>query len=296
VPRTTASAASGPIPARAGIGLRFAHHALAVAGAASADWLEVHAENYLHDAAARAELRAVAARYPLSIHAVGLSLGSAEGVDDAHLAHFAALVAELQPGLISDHLSWSRSGGVALPDLLPLPYTQEALAVVCRNVDTVQAAVGRPLLIENPSTYVQYVDSPLSEPQFLRALVERCGCGVLLDVNNVYVSACNRGVAAAALLDEYLAVLDARCIGELHLAGHAIVRTESGRTLRVDDHGSEVCAEVWTLYERCIATLGPRPTLIEWDTRIPAFEVLVAQAAQAQCRLDGLNARRVGHG
>ena len=291
-----ASAVTAPIQARAGIGLRFPHHALAVAGDAQAAWFEVHAENYLQDDAALGELLAVRARYPLSVHAVGLSLGSAHGIDAGHLAQFCELVAALQPGLVSDHLSWSRAPGVYLPDLLPLPYTAESLDVFCRNVDAVQAKLGRQLLVENPSTYLEYVESPLSEACFLAELVRRTGCGVLLDVNNVYVSACNRGLSPRSALDEYLAVLDARSIGEVHLAGHATVRIGAGRTLRIDDHGSEVCDEVWALYSQALAALGPRPTLIEWDTAIPAFATLAEQAAQAQHRLDALEVRHARAG
>jgi uncharacterized protein (UPF0276 family) len=287
---TEGHASPSPIRAQAGIGLRFPHHALALTGVADAAWFEVHAENYLRDAAARAELQAIRTRYPLSIHAVGLSLGSAHGVDAQHLAEFHQLVEALQPGLISDHLSWSAVPGVHLPDLLPLPYTQESLAVVCRNVDAVQARIGRQLLVENPSTYLQYMESPLSEAHFMAELVRRTGCGVLLDVNNVYVSACNREQSPVAALDEYLQCLDAHSIGEIHLAGHATLQTAAGRTLRIDDHGSVVCDAVWSLYERVLAALGSRPTLIEWDSCIPPYEVLVEQATRAQQRLDAIGA------
>jgi uncharacterized protein (UPF0276 family) len=289
---TRGHASPSPIPAQAGIGLRFPHQALALSGVADAAWFEVHAENYLQDAAARAELQAIGTRYPLSIHAVGLSLGSAHGIDAQHLNDFHELVVALQPGLVSDHLSWSSVPGVFLPDLLPLPYTHESLIVMCRNVDTVQAKIGRQLLVENPSTYLQYMDSPLSEAQFMAELVRRTGCGVLLDVNNVYVSACNREQAPAQALDEYLQCLDARSIGEIHLAGHATLQTDAGRTLRIDDHGSAICDAVWSLYEQALAALGPRPTLIEWDTRIPPYEVLVEQAALAQHRLDDVGQPR----
>ena len=282
----TLSATSSPITARAGIGLRFPHHAASARGEVSAAWLEVHAENYMADAAALCELHAVRAQYPLSIHAVGLSLGSAAGIDEAHLQRLRELVCQLNPALVSDHLSWSTVPGVFLPDLLPLPYTEEALEVMCRNVDRVQQTLGRQLLVENPSTYLRYADACLSESQFMAALARRTGCGVLLDVNNIYVSACNHGDSAQQMLDAYLRELRSDDIGELHLAGHTMLRAADGVSLRIDDHGSAVDGEVWNLYRRALRQIGPRPTLIEWDTRIPAFAVLQREAQQAQSYLD----------
>lgn len=275
-----------PVPARAGIGLRFPHQDAAARGEVAAAWFEVHPENYTHDATALAELRAVRARQPLSLHAVGMSLGSAHGLCSAHLEAIARLCRELQPGLLSDHLSWSVLPGQYLPDLLPLPYTAEALQVVTRNVTQAQEFLRRPLLIENPSTYLQYADTAVSEAQFLAELVQRTGCGVLFDVNNLYVSARNRNADPAAELQGYLDALPAAAIGELHLAGHAEVTAPDGTALRIDDHGSAVCAEVWRLYEQTLERIGPRPTLIEWDTRVPEFAVLAREAAAAQARLD----------
>jgi uncharacterized protein (UPF0276 family) len=287
----SAPGSNGSVPAAAGIGLRLPHHAAARDGSRAAAWLEVHPENYLADAAALAELEAVRERYPLSLHAVGLSPGSAEGIDPAHVARLRALERLLRPGLVSDHLAWCRSGESYFPDLLPLPYTEESLGIVCGNVDAVQQALGRQLLIENPSTYLRYADSPLPEPEFLAELVRRTGCGVLLDVNNLYVSACNLDVDPDAALDAWLAVLPPEAIGEIHLAGHALVLRE-GATLRIDDHGSPVCPAVWRLYERALALLGPVPTLVEWDTALPAFAVLAAEAGHAQRRLDALESNR----
>ena len=287
----SAPGSNGSIPAAAGIGLRLPHHAAALGPSRAAAWLEVHPENYMADAAALAELEAVRDRHPLSLHAVGLSPGSAEGIDPAHLARLRSLERLLRPGLVSDHLAWCRSGDRYFPDLLPLPYTAESLDIVCRNVDAVQQALGRPLLIENPSTYLRYADSPLPEPEFLAELVRRSGCGVLLDVNNVYVSACNLDADPDAALDAYLAVLPSGTVGEIHLAGHALVRRD-GAAVRIDDHGSPVCPEVWRLYERAVAVLGPVPTLIEWDTALPAFAILTAEAGQAQRRLDALETTR----
>jgi uncharacterized protein len=276
---------SSPIPAQAGIGLRLPHQTAVAAGVADAAWFEVHPENYMHDAAALAELRQVRARRPLSLHAVGLSLGSAQGVDARHLARMQRLVDELQPGLISDHLSWSMAPDVYLADLLPLPYTDEALAVVCRNVTRVQESLQRQILVENPSTYLQYSGLQHSEAGFLAELVRRTGCGVLLDVNNIYVSARNQGGDPAAMLASYLAALAPSSIGEVHLAGHAVLATAEGE-FRIDDHGSRVIADVWRLYAQAIARIGRKPTLIEWDTRLPEFNVLAGEAAAAQQHLD----------
>jgi len=279
-----AGAYNGPMPASAGIGLRLPHQAEAAAGRADAAWFEVHPENYTHDAEALTELARVRARRPLSLHAVGLSLGSAQGVDELHLARLARLVDELQPALVSDHLSWSVAPGVYLADLLPLPYDDESLAVMCRNVARVQERLRRRILVENPSTYLEFAHGTRSEAEFLAELVRRTGCGVLLDVNNIYVSAHNQGRDAGAALAGYLDALAPASIGELHLAGHAVV-TVDGVELCIDDHGARVCDAVWRLYELTIARLGPRPTLIEWDCRLPAFETLRAEAAGAERRM-----------
>jgi uncharacterized protein (UPF0276 family) len=273
-----------PVPAAAGIGLRLPHHAAALADAEAAAWFEVHPENYMADAAALEELERVGTLRPLSLHAVGLSPGSAAGVGHAHLARLVALERRLRPGLVSDHLAWCVHDGRCFPDLLPLPYTREALRVVADNVDAIQQALGRRLLIENPSTYLRYAYSPIPEPEFLAELVAHTGCGVLLDVNNIYVSACNLDADPVAVLDGYLATLPAVAIGEIHLAGHARVERD-GAVLLIDDHGSPVGEAVWPLYERALAALGLVPTLIEWDTALPSFDVLLAEAAAAQRRI-----------
>jgi uncharacterized protein (UPF0276 family) len=274
--------ASSPIPARAGIGLRLPHQPMVANERPAAAWFEVHPENYMADEAALAELERVRAHYPLSLHAVGLSLGSAAGVDAGHVARLRDLSERLAPGLVSDHLSWSVANGDYLPDLLPLPYTEEALAIVCRNVEQVQQALARRLLIENPSTYLCYAAADMSEAEFLAALVQRTGCGVLLDINNIYVSARNQRRDAHELLMHWSQALDRRSVGEMHLAGHAVVATADGAELRIDDHGARVCADVWSLYEAAIAEFGVLPTLLEWDTRLPEFAVLQEEARQAQ--------------
>ena len=293
-PRAAFVAAS--IPAAAGIGLRFPHHGLVTAERPAAAWFEVHPENYMTDSPAAEALEVLRRDYPMSLHAVGLSLGSAEGVDLRHLGRLADLAARLEPGLVSDHLSWSAAGGLHLPDLLPLPYTEEALAAVQANVDRAQDVLKRPLLIENPSTYLNFVASSLGEAAFLGELVGRTGCGVLLDVNNVYVSARNRAADPRAELLAYLDAIPHDAIGEIHLAGHAVKQLGDGVELRIDDHGSAVCADVWALYEAVIDCLGPCPTLIEWDTDIPAFAVLQAEAAEAQAILESAcrETRRAG--
>ncbi len=263
----------GPIPARAGIGLRLPHQSELLTSRPRVAWLEVHPENYMADEPALAELEEIRAHYPLSLHAIGLSLGSAQGVDRSHLMRLRDLERRLAPALVSDHLSWSMSGGNFLPDLLPLPYTEEALQVVCRNVGQVQEALGRKMLVENPSTYLQFAASAIPEAEFLAAVAKSSGCGVLFDVNNVFVSASNQGLESAEVLSQWCRALDPSSVGEIHLAGHALVGSEEAQ-LRIDDHGDHVCDAVWSMYERAIAHFGPRPTLIEWDTRLPGLPVL----------------------
>ena len=282
------SCSENPIPPQAGIGLRMPHQAQVLASRPPAAWFEVHPENYMADDSALAELELIGASYPLSLHAVGLSLGSADGVDRSHLDRLHRLVRRLRPGLVSDHLSWSTSGGRYLPDLLPLPYTDQALRVVCRNVQQVQDALGRKILVENPSTYLQFAASAIPEAEFLAAVAAHTGCGVLFDVNNVYVSASNQRLDASQAIADWCRALDASSVGEIHLAGHALVATSAGEELRIDDHGDHVCAAVWSLYQQALAHFGPRPTLIEWDTRLPSLAVLQSEAALAQARLDEL--------
>lgn len=288
---------SSPVPASAGIGLRLPHQSMVAASRPAAAWLEVHPENYMADDSALAELEQLRAHYSLSLHAVGLSLGSASGIDAGHLARLASLMRRLAPGLVSDHLSWSVANDHYLPDLLPLPYTEEALGIVCRNVSQVQEALGRQLLVENPSTYLCYAAAALSEAEFLAEVAARTGCGVLLDINNIYVSARNQRRDPGEVLSGWCRALDRTVVGELHLAGHAIVATRSGEEVRVDDHGDRVCAEVWSLYEYAIGHFGVLPTLLEWDTRLPDFSVLQNEAGRAQQLLDAITGagRRVAH-
>jgi len=285
-PLSGATRLEDPIPARAGIGLRFPHHDHVLAKRPDVAWFEVHPENYLGEGVVAGDLEMVRRDYPLSLHATGLSLGSADGLDLEHLSAIAAFSRRIQPGLVSDHLSWSAAGGLHLPDLLPLPFSEEALAVVARNVDQTQTVLGRQILIENPSAYLAFADSALTEAEFLGELVRVSGCGVLLDVNNIVVSAGNLGESPALRLGQLLDHVPPGAIGEIHLAGHAVRPLADGAVLRIDYHGSPVSPRVWSLFETVIARIGPRPTLIEWDTAIPAFDVLRAEEASAQSILD----------
>ena len=283
--RHRSAAADGrPIPSQAGVGLRHSHVSEFLAGIPSVAWLEVHSENYLVAGGPRlAQIERIRRDYPLSCHGVGLSIGSAEGLDSEHLARLRALYDCLEPGLVSDHLSWSVAAGVYASDLLPLPMTEEALEVVSRNVSHAQDVLGRRLAIENPSTYLTYAQSVIPEVEFLEALVAQTGCALLLDVNNLYVCQRNHGADP----EEYLARVPTEAVAEIHLAGHSRLEVD-GRVLLIDDHGSRVVDPVWALYEETLRHIGPRPTLIEWDTALPPLDVLLDEAARAQMRLDVL--------
>ena len=260
----------------AGIGLRTPHLAEIDCDRPPAGLLEIHAENYLSASPARETVERLRSDYDLSVHAVGLSLGSAEGLDEGHLARVAALVKHLEPAWVSDHLSWSTAGGRYFNDLLPLPYTEEALDVVVRNVERVQETLGRPISIENPSCYLGFAHSTLSEPEFLSALAHRSGCGLLLDANNIAVTAHNLRLDP----QDWLAGLPSLAITQYHLAGHA-VNDADGEAILIDDHGSRVSEGVWALYAEVVKRFGMRPTLIEWDTDIPPLSVLLDEARRA---------------
>jgi len=266
------------IPAAAGIGLRFPHHRTVLEEKPAAAWLEVHAENYMGGGKPLMYLDAVRRDYPLSLHGVGLSLGSADGLNERHLVRLRNLAQRVGPGLVSEHLSWSAIGGAHFADLLPLPFTEESLAIVCRNVEIAQDFLGRRILVENASSYLRYRHSTIPEWEFVAALAERSGCGILCDVNNIFVSASNHGFDA----HRYLRALPAASVGEIHLAGHRLRQLDDGRSIRIDDHGSRVSREVWALYAEALARFGRVPTLIEWDTDVPSLAVLLDEAAQAQ--------------
>ena len=270
----------------AGIGLRAPHLAAIARDRPATGFLEIHAENHLAASPAADALGRLRDDYALSVHAVGLSLGSADGLDGVHLARVAALVRRLEPALLSDHLSWSVQGGRYFNDLLPLPYTEEALAVVARNLHQAQEAFGRPLAIENPACYLAFAGPTLSEPEFLSELVRRTGCRLLLDINNIVVTAHNLGLDPQAWLDG----LPGEAIVQYHLAGHA-VNDADGETILIDDHGSPVGEEAWALFDAALLRFGPRPALVEWDTDLPPLEVLLAEAEKAGQAL----ARREGH-
>jgi uncharacterized protein len=268
---------SGPVPASAGIGLRFPHHEAVLREKPCIAWLEVHPENYMGGGRPVDYLDRIRREYPVALHGVGLSLGSADGLDATHLKRLRHLADRIEPGLVSEHLSWSAVGDVYFPELLPLPLTEEALAIVCQNVEVTQDFLNRPILIENPSSYLRFRHSTIPEWEFIAAVAERTGCGILCDVNNIVVSAFNHGFDARRYLD----ALPPQRIGEIHLAGHRLRRFEDGRTIRIDDHGSRVGPEVRALYREAVARFGRVPTLIEWDTDVPPLAVLVDEAAEA---------------
>lgn len=264
-----------------GIGLRTAHLAQLAAEAKdaplTAPWLEIHTENFLVDGGPRlAMLDAIAARYPLSCHSVALSLGSAQGLDKEHVARVGELIARVKPTFVSDHLSWSMVDGVHLNDLLPLPYTEAALDVVARNVITAQEAFDRRILIETPSRYLTFETADMDEPEFFKRLVARTGCGILLDLNNIHVSAANLGFDAQS----YVRRIPPQMVEEIHLAGYA--PSTDHADILIDTHSRPVADDVWALYETTIALMGPRPTLIEWDNDVPPLPVLTAEMRLAQ--------------
>ena len=259
----------------AGIGLRAPHVAEIAAVRPKLAFLEVHAENYMAETVALDRLLELRRDYPVSLHGVALSLGSAEELDCVHLGRFKALIECIEPMLVSEHLAWSAIAGAYLNDLLPLPYTEESLDLFCRHVEEGQEALGRRLLIENPSSYLRYRHSCIPEPEFLTQVARRTGCGILCDVNNIYVSAKNFGFDPITYLD----ALPAEAIGEIHLAGHHAAEDVD---ILIDDHGSRVAEPVWDLHAAALRRFGPVPTLIEWDTNFPALEILLDEVRHAQ--------------
>ncbi len=254
-------------------------------GTPSAAWVEIHSENFFAAGGPRiAQLEQVREHYAISCHGVGLSIGSAQGVDADHLSTLRTLVDRFEPGLVSEHLSFSVVDDIYVNDLLPVPYTEEALVTVAQNVDQTQERLGQQILVENPSSYLTFVDSVLTEWDFLTALSQRTGCGLLLDVNNIYVSAENNGFDTTAYLDG----IPGDAVGEIHLAGHSLEGDGEDRLL-IDTHGDNVADPVWSLYQLALEKLGPRPTLIEWDTDIPDLEVLLGEAETAQRHIDSVS-------
>jgi len=267
----------GSIPPRSGIGLRAEHYRDLLDRRPPLAFIEVHSENYFGAGGAPLYfLEQARAHYPLSLHGVGLSLGSSDPLNDEHLRRIKTLIQRFEPALVSDHLSWSSVGGVFLNDLLPLPYTEETLAHFSARVAQAQDYLGRELLIENPSSYLQFNESSIPEGEFLAEIARRSGCGLLLDVNNIYVSSRNHGFDA----HRYLQALPAAAIREIHLAGYTVNRYPEGEML-IDSHNALVSEPVWELYAHSVRQLGPRPTLIEWDSDLPPLETLLGQAEQA---------------
>jgi uncharacterized protein (UPF0276 family) len=267
------------LPARAGIGLKPQHFRGVLETRPEIGFFEVHAENYMVDGGPfHHYLGRIREHYPLSLHGVGLSIGAEGPLDTDHLDRLAALIARYQPGSFSEHLAWSSHGDVFLNDLLPAPYDPATLNRVCEHVDQVQARLGRRMLLENPATYLEFAASTMSEAQFLREVLRRTGCGLLLDVNNAYVSSVNHGRDAWTYIDS----LPLECVGEIHLAGFARDRDAAGAPLLIDSHGTPVDEAVWALYARVIARLGAVPTLLERDHDVPALATLLAEAGRAQ--------------
>lgn len=271
-----------PLP-ETGIGLRAPHVRQILAEKPNAGFLEAHSENYFGGGPARADLLQLRKDYPISLHGVGLSLGRADGLDASHLDAIAVLVRDVDPFLVSEHISWSAIGDKHVPDLLPLPMTNEALDVICRHVDEFQEAVGRQILVENPSSYLRFSEEDMTEPAFLDALTRRTGCGLLLDINNIYVSAQNIGFDPYGYLEE----IPPSAVHEMHLAGYQVNDIGEGQQMLIDTHGKPVHPPVWDLYEKALQRFGDTTTLLEWDTDIPELATLVAGARKA----DGVRQR-----
>ncbi|MCM8557222.1 DUF692 domain-containing protein [Sphingomicrobium sediminis] len=286
---TRFTASQPPLAPRAGIGLKPAHfrpllerRALGGETGAGPHWVEVHPQNYMMDGGPMHRwLTAIRADMPVSMHSVGLSIGDPDGHDAAELERLALLVDRYEPAMVSDHLSWSSLAGEAIPDLLPLPMTEESLDHFVREVDIIQERLKRPILIENPSRMIAFAEDSYEEVDFLKALSKRSGCGLLIDVNNILVGRTNVGLDPEA----YVAALPADAIGEVHVAGHTVEEHEGGALLAIDDHGSPVGEECWTLLETLIDRIGPRPVLVERDNDVPEYDELAAEAARADAIL-----------
>ena len=267
------------IPARGGLGLKAEHYRGILASKPDLGFFEIHAENYMGDGGPpHRYLNAIREIYPISLHGVGLSIGGELPLDRMHLKRLKELNARYQPGLFSEHLAWSTHDTGYLSDLLPLPYTAATLQRVCDHIDETQGFVGRQMLLENPSSYLSFAESTFSEAQFIAEIVRRTGCGLLLDVNNVFISAANLKTSPMAYIEAY----PLAHVQEIHLAGHDVTADAMGEALLIDAHGSPVVDQVWELYSQVIARTGAVPTLIERDNNVPALEVLVAEAQRAE--------------
>ncbi|MFV0512473.1 MAG: DUF692 family multinuclear iron-containing protein [Jhaorihella sp.] len=273
------------LPAAAGVGYKPQHFAAITDAPGCVAWLEIHAENYMGDGGRPlAQLRHLSERFPVSVHGVGLSIGGESALDSDHLARLKHLLGWLDPAVFSEHLAWSTHGGRFFNDLLPLPYTDATLARVVSHIHEVQDAIGRPMLLENPSSYLAFEDSTWAEPAFLAEIARRTGCGLLLDLNNVFVSANNLGFSPQGYIDAFPLAR----VGEIHLGGHDEDSDENGAMLLIDSHGRAVVEPVWALLDYTLARSGPLPVLIEWDNDVPGWPVLEAEAARATKALAGI--------
>ena len=280
--QATSQAQAPGLPRRAGLGLKHEHFDEVLTTAPDIGFFEVHAENYMVAGGPfHHYLGLIREQYPLSLHGVGLSIGGEGPLDREHLARLAALIERYQPHSFSEHLAWSSHGPVFLNDLLPLAYDAATLRRVCEHVDQVQSTLKRPMLLENPSTYLQFQRSTLDETDFISEIIRRTGCGLLLDVNNVYVSCINHQRDPQSYID----ALPLHAVGEIHLAGFAEDTDNLGDRLLIDDHGAPIDNAVWRLYETVLARTGPVATLIERDNQVPAFSVLHAEVQQADWHL-----------
>ena len=275
------------LPSKPGVGYKPQHFASLLDDPGPVGWIEIHAENYMGAGGRpRAQLKNLAERFPVSVHGVGLSIGGEGRLDPDHLARLKELCDWIEPASFSEHLAWSSHESAFLNDLLPLPYTEATLARVADHIDELQEAIGRRMLLENPSSYLAFAESTMSETDFLRAVVERTGCGLLLDVNNVFVSATN---LATSPLD-YISDFPVDAVGEIHLGGHDEDEDDHGAPLLIDSHGREVADPVWGLLDLTLTRTGPRPLLIEWDTDVPDWPVLKAEAERASSALHQVSA------
>ena len=271
-----------PLPNTPGVGYKPQHYSDILAAPGCVGWLEIHAENYMGDGGRPlAQLAHLAQRFPISVHGVGLSIGGEGPLDQDHLSRLRRLCDAVNPASFSEHLAWSTHDMGFLNDLLPLPYTDATLARVADHIDETQQKVGRRMLLENPSSYLWFDESTHAEVDFLSEVAARTGCGLLLDVNNVFVSATNLKMDARAYIDAFPTEL----VGEIHLGGHDEDEDEHGAPLLIDSHGAEIVDPVWALYDYTLAKCGPRPTLIEWDNDVPEWNVLEAEAARAAASL-----------
>jgi uncharacterized protein len=266
---------------KVGIGLRSLHHIEILNSRPDIDWLEVHTENFFANGGSSIEyLEKISQLYPISFHGVNLSLGSSDGLNIQYLQKLKTMIEKFNPALVSEHLSWTAHNGIYTHDLLPIPYTKENLAIFAQNIDFAQNFIGREILIENPSSYLLFANSTIPEDEFMNKLAYKTKCGILLDVNNIYVSSTNNK------LNPNSYKIEKNYIKEIHLAGHTNIKLKSGLEVLIDTHSTFICTEVWQLYKNIIAYAGAIPTLIEWDQDLPELQILIKEAAKSQKILD----------